>query len=259
MSEDILVTISEKTQIIQINRPDKKNALTHAMYSKMLEAMTASELNPNIKATVIYGSTECFTSGNDLVEFANWGNSNFVDTPVGKFLTSLATATKPVIAAVNGEAIGIGTTMLLHCDFIFAGTNSRFQMPFVSLGLCPEGASSLLLPTIMGHCRAAELLLLAQTFDSEKALAYGLINNVCDPLTTLGTALKTAQILNAQPTSAIVLTKQLLKKQSTEKTMSTMHAEGNVFSERLKSPEAQEAFEAFFAKRKPDFNQFDKH
>ncbi|MCP5208826.1 MAG: enoyl-CoA hydratase [Hahellaceae bacterium] len=257
MTEDVFVSISEKTQIIQINRPSKKNALTHAMYSKMQQSLIEAESNPNIKTTIIYGSTDCFTSGNDLVEFANWDNSDFTASPVGKFLTALATATKPVIAAVNGEAIGIGTTMLLHCDFIYAGTNSRFQMPFVSLGLSPEGASSLLLPTIMGHCRAAELLLLAQIFDSEKALACGLINDVCDPLATLDTALKTAEILNSQPTSAVALTKQLLKKQSTEQTMQTMQTEGNVFSERLKSPEAEEAFNAFFAKRKPDFSQFD--
>ncbi len=169
----------------------------------------------------------------------------------------LASATKPVVASVNGAAVGIGTTMLLHCDLVFAGNNTAFQMPFASLGLCPEGGSSLLLPSWIGRVRSAELLMLGGAFSAEEALRLGLINRVCEPEQTEANAFEACQRLTEKAPAAIRATKALLNKPTIEALRDTVLEEGQLFAERLKSPEAAEAFQAFMEKRAPDFSRFE--
>lgn len=256
MTDMIQTEKKHRTLVVRINRPERKNALTHGMYSTMADVIENAHADPEIRCLLFTGSEECFTAGNDLGDFAAGLPEDFRTTPVGRFLFGLARATKPVVAAVNGPAVGIGTTMLLHCDFVFAGTNSRFQMPFANLGLCPEGGSSLLLPTWLGRVRAAELLMLGGAFTPTDAFNMGLINKVCDPSETETTALLTCQQLEAQPPAAIRATKDLLNRASLKELEATMLEEGELFGQRLKSPEAAEAFKAFAEKRKPDFSGF---
>lgn len=256
MSDLILTEIQNRTLIVRINRLNRKNALTHEMYTALADAITAAHANDDIRCMLFTGNEECFTAGNDLSEFSAGMPGHFRDSPVGHFLLGLANATKPIVAAVNGPAVGIGTTMLLHCDLVLAGSNTRFQMPFANLGLCPEGGSSLLLPHWLGRVRAAELLMLGGTFTAEDAYRMGLINRICDPLETEQTALTFCHQLSAQPPAAIRATKDLLNRSSLKALEATMIAEGELFAERLKSPEAKEAFKAFAEKRKPDFSSF---
>ncbi len=256
MSEFIVTDIQNRTLVVRINRLSRKNALTHDMYTALAGAITAAQENDDIRCILFTGNDECFTAGNDLSEFSAGMPGDFKNTPVGHFLFGLANATKPVVAAVNGPAVGIGTTMLLHCDLVLAGSNTRFQMPFASLGLCPEGGSSLLLPHWLGRVRAAELLMLGGTFSAEDAYRMGLINRICDPLETEQAALKLCQQLADQPPAAIRATKDLLNRSSLKPLEATMLAEGELFAERLQSPEATEAFSAFAEKRKPDFSGF---
>lgn len=256
MTDAILIEYTNSVQVVRINRPERKNALTHAMYTAMGDALERAESQPDIKCTLFAGSEDCFTAGNDLSDFARGLPGDFEQTPVGRFLMRLATATKPVAAAVNGPAIGIGTTMLLHCDLVLAGRNARFQMPFSSLGLCPEGGSSLLLPAWLGRVRAAELLMFGDAFSAEDAYRLGLINRLCDPQDTDNQALAMCSRLAAQPPAAIRATKELLNRPNLDLLQDTLRHEGQRFAERLKSPEAAESFRAFLEKRKPDFSSF---
>ncbi|MGO1501986.1 MAG: enoyl-CoA hydratase-related protein, partial [Marinobacter sp.] len=173
MTDFVHTEINNQILTVRINRPERKNALTHAMYTALGDALEHAETDASIRCVLFTGSDECFTAGNDLSDFASGLPGDFKDTPVGRFLLLLANATKPVVAAVNGPAVGIGTTMLLHCDMVFAGTNTGFKMPFASLGLCPEGGSSLLLPSWIGRVRAAELLMLGDTFNADDAYRLG--------------------------------------------------------------------------------------
>ncbi|WP_298450288.1 enoyl-CoA hydratase [uncultured Marinobacter sp.] len=256
MTDFVQSQISNQILTVRINRPERKNALTHAMYTALGDALEQAESDDGIRCVLFTGSEDCFTAGNDLSDFASGLKGSFRETPVGRFLMLLAKATKPVVASVNGPAVGIGTTMLLHCDFVFAGTNARFQMPFANLGLCPEGGSSLLLPSWVGRVRAAELLMLGGAFIAEDAYRLGLINRVCDPSDTEKAALETCEKLVNQAPAAIRATKMLLNKPVQQELEATMLAEGELFSARLKSPEAAEAFGAFMQKRKPDFSRF---
>ncbi|MFL1404538.1 enoyl-CoA hydratase [Marinobacter sp. M1N3S26] len=256
MSEHISVDIQDKIQVLRLNRPDRKNALSQAMYAALADAIQNAENDSNIRCTLITGNEECFTAGNDLSDFAAGPVGEFESSPVGRFLFGLASAEKPVVAAVNGPAVGIGTTMLLHCDLVFAGNNTAFQMPFANLGLCPEGGSSLLLPTWLGRVRAAELLMLGGVFDAPKASDMGLINRVCEPADTEAQALQACRQLAAQPPAAVRATRRLLNRSCASGLRDAMLAEGEMFGERLKSPEAGEAFKAFMEKRKPDFSSF---
>lgn len=257
MTDFVHTEINNQILTVRINRLERKNALTHAMYTALGDAIEQADADANIRCILFTGSDECFTAGNDLSEFASGLPGDFKETPVGRFLLLLANATKPVVVSVNGPAVGIGTTMLLHCDMVFAGTNSRFQMPFANLGLCPEGGSSLLLPSWIGRVRAAELLMLGGTFSADDAYRLGLINRVCDPAETEAAALEACQKLASQPPAAIRATKKLLSGPTHEELTATMLTEGALFSERLKSPEAAEAFRAFMQKRKPDFSSFE--
>lgn len=256
MTDLIHTSLSDRVLTVRIHRPERKNALTHAMYTRLGDALERAENDPDIRCVLFTGSSECFTAGNDLGEFAAGLPGAFEETPVGRFLLLLARASKPVVAAVNGPAVGIGTTMLLHCDLVFAGSNTRFQMPFVNLGLCPEGASSLLLPTWLGRVRAAELLMLGDAFYADDAARLGLINRVCDPADTESAAQGACARLAKQAPAAIRATKALLNRPNQAQLEETLRAEGALFSERLRSPEAAEAFRAFGEKRPADYSAF---
>lgn len=257
MTELVISEVKDRILTVRLNRPDRKNALTHDMYTALGDALEQAQDDASIRCVLFTGSADCFTAGNDLSDFAKGLPGAFQETPVGRFLLLLVEATKPVVASVNGPAVGIGTTMLLHCDMVFAGNNTRFQMPFAPLGLCPEGGSSLLLPAWIGRVRAAELLLLGGAFTADDAYRLGLINRVCEPSETETQALQACQQLAAQAPAAIRAAKELLARPTREQLKETMLNEGALFAERLKSPEAAEAFQAFMAKRKPDFSNFD--
>ncbi len=240
---------------IGIQRPDKLNALTLAMYDAMTVALESAEQDKQIRVILIHGTDNCFTSGNDLRDFA--GNPPAGEnSPVFRFLRAISQAQKPVIAMVSGAAVGIGTTMLLHCDLVYADETARFRLPFVNLGLCPEAASSYLLPKLVGHLRASEILLLGETIDAEKALEIGLVNRIFPHPDLLDQVMAKAVQLAAQPPASVRLTKSLLKENQAQQVAEVMSKEGDLFLRQLAKPEAQEAINAFIEKRKADFSQF---
>ncbi len=240
---------------LRINRPDKKNALNLAMYQSLADGLKEADGDDSVRVILIRGGADCFTSGNDLADFLTAPPTG-PESPVMQFLFAISETRKPLVAAVNGLAVGVGVTMLLHCDLVYAGSSATFQMPFVNLGLCPEAGSSLLLPHIMGHQRAAELLLLGETFSAEKAYHLGIVTEVCSDDSVLVTAEKRAAQLVKQPASALRLTKSLLKRDYAIPLRETIAEEGAEFMARLKSPEAAEALQAFMERRKPDFSRF---
>lgn len=254
---DSLISIVKAEGVLRIgiNRPDKLNAITRQMYTDMAAALQGAEEDSEVRVILVHGTDSCFTSGNDLSDFAKHPPTG-KESPVFKFLTAISQATKPLVAAVNGPAIGIGTTLLLHCDLVYAGERAQFQAPFVNLGLCPEAASSLLLPQLVGYQWAAEIFLLGQPFAADKAYAAGLVNAVCSNSKLFSHALTQAQLLAKQPPAAVRLTKKLLKKNNAAVVPELIAEEGDYFIERLSSPEAIEALEAFFAGRVADFSQF---
>ncbi len=254
MSDFVNVTIVDGIQTIRIERADKKNALTQDMYSVLASSLNGAEDNPEIRVTVITGTADSFTSGNDLMDFLQ-NPSQDEEKPVIQFLYALANIRKPLVAAVNGLAVGVGTTMLLHCDLVYASSQATFSLPFVNLALVPEAASSLLLPKMLGHQRAAELLLLGDNFTPEKALAYGIVNEIVAPEDLEAAAMAAAGKLAEKAPEALRLAKSLLK-QDTDAVLKQMKAEGEIFGSRLVSAEAREAMQAFMEKRKPDFKQF---
>lgn len=242
---------------IAIHRPEKKNALTQEMYLALRDAVHQGEQDANVRVILLHGTEDCFTSGNDLQDFLTPPPpSSAASRPVFQLLSVLSQAKKPSVAAVNGPAVGIGTTMLLHFDLVYAGMSARFQLPFVNLGLCPEAASSFLLPQLAGYHRAAELFLLGEPFSAEKAREIGLVNGIYPDGELLQSALAQAQKLAAKPPASVRLTKALLKKASAKSVAETLAEEAPLFLERLASPEAVEAFAAFFERRKPDFSSF---
>ena len=255
MGTHIVAETSERVARIEIARPDKKNALTLEMYQALAAALAAAEADPQVRATLIHGKPDCFCSGNDLKDFLE-RPPHGERSPTFEFLRTLSTLEKPLVAAVGGPAVGIGTTMLLHCDLVYAAPNARFQLPFVPLGLVPEAGSSLLLPMIAGYQRAAELLLLGQPFGSAKALAAGFVTEVVPEGELLATARNAALALAALPPASLRLTKRLMKTALAEALAARIELEGTYFRERLASPEAREAMSAFFEKRKPDFSRF---
>lgn len=240
---------------LRINRPDKKNALNLAMYQTLADGLREADRDNSVRVILICGGSDCFTSGNDLADFLNAPPTG-PESPVMQFLFAISEARKPIVAAVNGLAVGIGVTMLLHCDLVYVGSSATFQMPFVNLGLCPEAGSTLLLPRLMGHQRAAELLLLGEVFSSDKASAVGIVTAVCPDGDVLSIARNRALQLAAQPAAAVRLAKELLKRDYAVPLRETILEEGRQFMARLKSPEASEALQAFMQRRKPDFSQF---
>ena len=244
---------------IEIARPEKKNALTVAMYQAMTAALDAARADVGVRAVLISGQPGIFTSGNDIEDFMSrppGQGSDALDSPVFGFMRALTECDKPVVAAVTGAAIGIGTTMLLHCDLVYVADDARLAMPFVSLGLVPEFGSSLLVPQLMGHRRAAEKLLLGDPFTAEQAVECGIANAVLPAGEVLNHARRVAERFNTLPPGAVREAKQLLRAPDREQVLSTIRTEAALFSKRLRSPEATEAFQAFFQKRKPDFSKF---
>ncbi len=240
---------------IVMNRPGKKNALTVEMYSALTEAIEQAEKDPAVRVILITGAGDCFTSGNDLRDFLD-NPPRHESSPVFRFMAAIARAEKPVVAAVCGLAVGIGTTMLFHCDLAYAGTSARFMLPFVNLGLCPEAGSSLLLPLLAGHRRASEILLLGEMFPAEKAKEIGLVNAVLEDSQVMVHALEQAGKLAAKPQASVRLTKSMLKKTNARMIEGTIYEEARLLIERIKSPEAIEAFTAFFERRPPNFSKF---
>jgi len=252
---EIVCEVSEGVQQIVINRPEKRNALSPAMYDALAGALEHADDDPGIRVTLIEGAGGCFTSGNDLHDFVHAPPAG-EDSPVFRFLRAISAAQKPVVAAVCGAAVGVGTTMLLHCDLVYAGESARFELPFVNLGLCPEAAASLLLPQLAGHQRAAEMLLLGEPFGADRAREIGLVNAVFSDDELLPQACTAARRVARQPPASVRLTKALLKRASQRAVAETMTEEGRHFLQRLSSPEAREAFAAFFERRRPDFSRF---
>jgi enoyl-CoA hydratase/carnithine racemase len=254
MAEHIVVSIQDRVLTLRLDRPEKKNALTLGMYRGMIEALQQAEADPAVRVVLITGSDDCFTAGNDLMDFANAKPGE--TSPAIIYLQTLAAAQKPVIAAVGGVAVGIGTTMLLHCDLAYAATNARFQLPFVNLGLCPEAGSSVLLPALMGHRQAAELLFFGEPFSAEVAHALGIVNAVLSGSEVLSTATAKALHLAEKPPAALQTTKALLKRGTAGSIADAMARETEKFAALLQGPEAREAMMAFMQRRKPDFSKF---
>jgi enoyl-CoA hydratase/carnithine racemase len=244
---------------IEIARPEKKNALTVAMYQAMADALRAAAQDGAVRAVLITGQPGIFTSGNDIEDFmtrAPGQGSDAMDSPVFQFMRALVDCDKPVVAAVTGGAIGIGTTMLLHCDFVYVSDEARLVMPFVALGLVPEFASSLLVPQLMGHRRAAEKLMMGDPFTPEQAVECGIANAVLPASEVVNHARRVAERFNSLPPGAVREAKQLMRAPQRDAVLQTIRSEGELFARRLRSPEAMEAFQAFFQKRKPDFSRF---
>ena len=254
MAEHIVVSIQDRILTLRLDRPEKKNALTLGMYRGMIEALQQAEADPAVRVVLITGSEDCFTAGNDLMDFANAKPGE--TSPAIIYLQTLAAAQKPVIAAVGGVAVGIGTTMLLHCDLAYAATSARFQLPFVNLGLCPEAGSSVLLPVLMGHRQAAELLFFGEPFSAEVARELGIVNAVLSASEVFSAATAKALQLAEKPPAALQTTKALLKRGTASSIADAMARETEKFAALLQGPEAREAMMAFMQRRKPDFSKF---
>jgi enoyl-CoA hydratase/carnithine racemase len=251
---NIRTSTAERITTVELHRPEKKNALTGEMYAAMADAIAAAEADPGVHVILLQGQADCFTAGNDLADFLAAGRAEGrVDgaaTAPARFLTAIRTARKPLVAAVGGVAVGIGTTMLLHCELVYATPTARFQMPFVPLGLAPEGGSSLLLPMRVGYQRAAEWLLLGRPFGAEAAREAGLVNAVVGEAELLAHAREAARAVAALPTESVRISKELLKRPYAVALEERMAEELRIFFERLGSPEAKAALGAFFQRKK---------
>jgi len=255
----ILVSKSDGILNLEFDRLERKNAITGAMYQTMADALRDAEADTSVRAIVISGKPEIFTAGNDLDDFLNNAGEGAMteQRPVFQFMNALESCTKPVVAAVAGAAVGIGTTLLMHCDLVYCADNARFSMPFTQLGLCPEFASSLLVAQSAGYTRAAEKLLLGEAFLAQEALEMGIVARVLPAAELLAFAQGQAAKLAKLPPASIRTTKALMKRARSPLIKETIAAENERFSAMLQGAEAKEAFTAFFEKRKPDFSKFD--
>jgi enoyl-CoA hydratase/carnithine racemase len=254
MTDHVKITSSEGVLTLELARPDKMNALTSAMYASLADALTGTEADPSVRAIVIRGEGAMFTAGNDLAEFAAAATGAGGPSQVVRFLRAIAGSTKPLVAAVNGRAVGIGTTMLLHCDFIVLAEDALLSTPFVNLALVPEAASSLLLPARIGHARAFEMFALGKPISAAQAMDWGLANRVVPVADLHAEANKIAASLARQAAGSLKMTKVLMRQ--AQAISAQMDLESAQFAERLRSPEAREAFAAFSQKRAPDFSKF---
>ena len=242
---------------IEIARPEKKNALTVEMYQAMADAINAAGADTAVRALLITGQPGVFTSGNDLQDFLNRPRSIDMDaTPVFRFMRALIGCDKPVVAAVTGTAIGIGVTMLLHCDFVYVSDEARLATSFTALGLVPEFASSLVMPQLMGGRRAAEKLLLGDPFGADQAVECGIANAVLPANEVLPHARRVAERFNSLPPGAVREAKRLTREPHRAALLDAIQRENLQFAQRLSSPEAREAMQAVLEKRKPDFSKF---
>ncbi|MBT9526248.1 MAG: enoyl-CoA hydratase [Rhizobacter sp.] len=252
---DVLISHADGISRIEFNRPHKKNALTAAMYGSLARTLAACETDPNVRVVLLCGQTGTFTAGNDLDDF-NAEAAGGTESPALQFIRQLRKVTKPVVAAVGGIAVGIGTTMLFHCDLVYASESARFSLPFARLGLCPEAASSYLIPAAVGHQRAAEKLLLGATFDAVEATEMGFVNKVLADDALLDHAIAQAKTLASLPSVAVCATKALLRNGSQAVVDAQLERESELFRQLLAGPAAHEAMTAFREKRKSDFRKF---
>ena len=256
MSDQLLIERDGGVLTLQMHRPDKKNALTRSMYAAMASALEQADADRSVRSVVITGGSACFTSGNDVADFLSAPPTG-PDSEVFAFMRALFDFSKPVVAAVSGPAVGIGTTMLLHCDLVYVTRDAQLKMPFVTLGLCPEYGSSLLLPQRIGHARAAELLLLGTSFTGEQAAQWGLANEaLADGEQVLRRAQAQAQAFVSLAPTAVADSKRLMRSPGREQLRQVIEQEGALFTERLRSPEAVEALTAFMQRRPADFSRF---
>src|SRR6201991_5025155 len=244
---DIQIERTGDVTTIALNRPGRKNAITAAMYQTMADALADAHSDDTVRAILLRGSAGIFCAGNDLEDFLKTPPVG-EDAPVFRFLRAISSAEKPIVAAV-----GIGTTMLLHCDLVYAADTATFALPFTQLGLCPEAASSLLLQRVAGYQAAAEKLMLGEPFDAHEALRMGFVNRILPAAEVDAFALQQAQKLAALPPASLRVTKSLMKRASQHEIQTQMTDEAVHFAKMLLAPAAREAFKAFFEKRKPDF------
>jgi enoyl-CoA hydratase/carnithine racemase len=250
MSDHITVANQGPIRIVRMNRPDKKNALTSTMYAAMADALESANGHRDIRCVVIAGLPGAFSAGNDLAEFSQAATSGAgLGSSVIRFLHALARSERPLVAAVQGLAVGVGTTMLLHCDHVVASADVRFSTPFVNLGLVPEAASSLLAPRLMGHQRAFELLVMGRPLDAAAALTCGLVNAVVPPADVEVEAMKAAHHIAALPAEAVAASRRLMRG-SPDEVVAHIDEEVRLFKQRLQSAEAQAAFKAFLDRKR---------
>lgn len=247
MTQTVEVGRADGVLTIRMNRPEKKNALDRAMYGAMADALSSAEADSAVRAVLLAGSPGAFTAGNDIADFVAFAQGGLRPNEVEGFLLALVRSTKPLVAAVDGLAIGIGTTMLMHCDLVYASQRSVFRTPFVDLGLVPEAASSLIAPRLMGHQRAFALLAMGETLDAETARSANLVTRICDDVETAG--LEAAKALAAKPPEALRMSRELIRGDR-EEIEKRIRIEIDHFAERLTSREAQAAFASFMARPK---------
>lgn len=251
----ISVTRSDAANVIRLTRPEKKNALTAAMYASLSDALDAGERDGDVAAHVIFGSPGVFCAGNDIADFMRAAKTgDGLSHDILRFITALATLTKPLLAGVDGRAVGIGTTLLFHCDVVHATPAAQFSTPFLDLGLVPEAGSSLLVPRVAGYQRAFDMLVMGTTFSAERALSSGFVTSIVDAPELEGSVLAAASRLAAKPPEALAMSRRLLKGDSAE-IVARMHDEAKLFQDRIASGEAIQAFSAFLDKRAPDFRR----
>jgi enoyl-CoA hydratase/carnithine racemase len=248
MTEDVIVAREDNILRITMNRPAKKNALTGAMYDAMREALELADRDDDIRAVLITGTDGVFTAGNDIGDFLA-GTRDEHGSPAFRFITAIALCDTPVVAAVEGNAVGVGTTMLFHCDLVYAAPSAKFRMPFIDLGLVPEAASSMTVPLRVGMAKASEWLLLGDAFDAEEAYRCGVINQVVPAEQLIDTARNAAMRLAAKPAQALAATRRLMRGDR-ESIRAQMAKESEAFAAALESPEAKAAFNAFLSKTK---------
>ncbi len=252
---NIVTTTAGGVLRVEIRRPEKKNALTAAMYQALIDALATADRDPDVRVVLLHGQPDLFTSGNDLKDFLQ--DPALDDDHVAyRFVRAISETVKPIVAAVNGTCIGVGATLLLHCDLVYAGQGATFALPFVNLGLCPEAGSSLLLPLVAGRARAAELLLLGEPFGAAQAAACGMVSAVLPDADVLAHAEAQARKLARKPPAALRAAKALMWHGFAAQVKEAIRTESRQFQQQLQSPEAKEAFAAFLAKRPPDFSRF---
>jgi enoyl-CoA hydratase/carnithine racemase len=254
MMSDVISERSGSILRVQLNRPDKKNAMTSSMYVTLADLLNDAARDEQIRVVLWHGAGDSFSAGNDVEDFLK-NPPGPGESPQARLMNALINFDKPLVAAVQGAAIGGGTTMLTHCDFVYAAESAKFQMPFINLGLVPEFGSSYSLPMRIGHLRAAELILLGLPFDARRAAELGLVTRVVPDEKLMATATETAQKLAQKPIGALRACKRLMKLSSREQIEQAIKIEGEEFALRVRSAEAREAFTAFIEKRAPDFSK----
>ena len=258
MTDEVIVEVRDGIQTLRINRPQKKNALIAPMYNRMIDALTSGDTSADVAAHVFLGCKGVFTAGNDINDFVKRdGSATDPNQGAAGFIRMLPMVKKPMIAAVDGLAVGIGTTMLFHCDLVYASPSASMRTPFLDLGVVPEAGSSLLAPMRMGMQRAFELLCLGEPFDAQRGYEAGLVNQVVSSEELEVVAMKAAARLAKKPPGALAAARKLLRGDPSV-ILAQVDKETEVFAERLASGEAKEAFSAFLEKRKPDFTRFRK-